>query len=92
VTNAPTEILLFARQKVKNVERMKLIRHFTLERMRTRNLRQSFYVIDRFYAEVLKGVGIDCTGLGFPIWQEMEDDEAAPEHLLEVSRGYFFNA
>ena len=92
LTNSPTEILLFSREKVKGSMRMKLIRRFTLERMRTRNLREAFYAIDRFYGDALKGLGIDCTGLGFPIWQEMEDDEEAPAHLLEVSRGYFFNA
>jgi hypothetical protein len=39
-----------------------------------------------------KGFGIDSTGLGFPIVQAMEDDQGAPEHLLDVTRGYFFNA
>jgi hypothetical protein len=37
-------------------------------------------------------VGIDITGLGFPMWQEMEDDEVAPPHLLAVAEGYMFNA
>lgn len=27
-----------------------------------------------------------------PIVQAMEDDQGAPDHLLEVTRGYFFNA
>jgi hypothetical protein len=35
---------------------------------------------------------MDVTGLGFPMWQEMEDDEALPPHLKDVARGYFFNA
>jgi hypothetical protein len=35
---------------------------------------------------------MDVTGLGFPMWQEMEDDEAIPADLKESARGYFFNA
>jgi hypothetical protein len=35
---------------------------------------------------------MDVTGLGLPIFQAMEDDEVAPQHLLDVSEGYVFNA
>lgn len=92
LTNAPTVIMLFAKVKIEGRARLKLIRRFTLERMRTKNIRHALYAIAWHYGTALKGVGIDVTGLGFPIWQEMEDDEVAPAHLLEVSRGYFFNA
>jgi hypothetical protein len=34
---------------------------------------------------------VDCTWLGFPILQAMEDDQSAPQHLIDVTRGYFFN-
>lgn len=93
LTNSPTVIMLFARVKIRGqTTRLKLIRRITMERMRTRQIRESLYAIDRFYGSALRGFGMDVTGLGFPMWQEMEDDEAAPEHLLEVGRGYFFNA
>lgn len=92
LTNSPTVIMLFARVKDKNVMRMKLIRRFTLERMRTRQIREALYAIAHQYGSALKGFGMDVTGLGFPMWQEMEDDEAAPPHLMDVARGYFFNA
>jgi hypothetical protein len=51
------------------------------KRMRLKLVRK--YELQRF---------MDVTGLGFPMWQEMEDDEAAPPHLMEVAKGYFFNA
>jgi hypothetical protein len=71
---------------------MKLIRRFTLERMRTRQIREAPTRSTSFYGSALKGFGMDVTGLGFPMWQEMEDDESAPPHLMDVARGYFFNA
>jgi hypothetical protein len=92
LTNSPTVIMLFARVKDKNVPRMKLIRRYTLERMRTRQIREATYAIASVYGSALKGFGMDVTGLGFPMWQEMEDDEAAPQYLMDVARGYFFNA
>jgi hypothetical protein len=84
--------MLFARVKERNVARMKLIRRFTLERMRTRQIREATYAIANVYGTALKGFGMDVTGLGFPMWQEIEDDEAAPQYLMDVARGYFFNA
>lgn len=92
LTHSPTMIVVFARVKEKNVARMKLIRRFTLERMRTRQIREATYAIANMYGKSLKGFGMDVTGLGFPMWQEMEDDENAPPYLLDVARGYFFNA
>jgi hypothetical protein len=94
LTNSPTVIMLFARVKEgrTNAPRMKLIRRFTLERMRTRQIREATYAIASTYGRALKGFGMDVTGLGFPMWQEMEDDEAAPQYLMDVARGYFFNA
>lgn len=92
LTNSPTVIMLFAEVKEKNVDRLKLIRRYTLERMRTRNIREATYAIANTYGRALKGFGMDVTGLGFPMWQEMEDDEDAPPYLMDVARGYFFNA
>jgi hypothetical protein len=34
------------------------------------------YAIAWHFGANLKGFGMDVTGLGFPMWQEMEDDEA----------------
>jgi hypothetical protein len=50
------------------------------------------YHIGWKYGMRLRGAGWDVTGLGLPIFQAMEDDEVAPQHLLDVSRGYVFNA
>jgi hypothetical protein len=92
LTNAPSVITLFAEEKVKNELRLKMFRRIHLERVRTRTLRETLYAIGWHFGGALKGFGMDVTGLGFPIWQEMEDDEACPPRLMEVARGYFFNA
>jgi hypothetical protein len=93
LTNSPTVVMLFAEVRDrKKRERLKLIRRITMERFRTRTIRESLYAIDNTYGSSLQGFGMDVTGLGFPMWQEMEDDEAVPAHLKDVARGYFFNA
>jgi hypothetical protein len=63
-----------------------------MERFRTRQIVEAWTAIGHAYGGELKGFGIDSTGLGFPIVQAMEDDQGAPQHLLDVTRGYFFNA
>lgn len=92
LTDSPTVISLFSHERVSKVPRLKLIRRYNLERFRTRQIRETLYAIGWHFGEKLCAFGMDVTGLGFPIWQEMEDDEACPGHLLNVSRGYFFNA
>lgn len=92
LTNSPTVIVIFARTKVKGARRIALVRRITLHRFRTRQIRHAVYAILRHFGGSLKGFGMDETGLGFPIWQEMEDDEEAPGNLREVCTGYFFNA
>lgn len=92
LTSSPTVITIFNHDKMKGVERGSLIRRFVLHRFRTKQIRHTLYALDRFFGKRLVSFGMDVTGLGFPIFQEMEDDEFAPAHLLEVSRGYFFNS
>jgi hypothetical protein len=98
LTNSPTVFMLFAEHKVKLKgervarNRLQLIRRITLERFRARQIVEAWLAIGHAYGGALKGVGIDSTGLGFPIVQAMEDDQGAPEHLMDVTRGYFFNA
>jgi hypothetical protein len=92
LTDSPTEILVFAEVKVKGQDRLKLIRRIVLRRARTKTIRWAFYEIARTYGRALQAVGIDSTGLGFPIRQEMEDDHDAPRALLDVLEGHFFNS
>jgi hypothetical protein len=91
LTNSPTVITLWSEERVGKRTRLKLFRRIHLERMRTRTIREALYAIGLHYGTSLKGFGSDITGLGFPIFQEMEDDEACPAHLKKVHRGYFFN-
>jgi hypothetical protein len=92
LTIAPTVITVFSHETVGKKPRMKLIRRYTLERFRERQIRAVYYALAWHFGGRLEAFGIDATGLGKPIFQAMEDDEDTPERLLEVQRGYFFNA
>jgi hypothetical protein len=92
LTESPSVVSLFSAEKIKNVPRLKLLRVYELWRLRPKQLRQTLYALAFHFGPKLKSFGIDVTGLGFPIWQDMEDDETAPQHLLDISRGYFFNS
>lgn len=92
LTLAPTVISLFSHEKVKGVQRLKLIRLYKLHRFRSRQIREALYALGWHFGGSLQAMGIDVTGLGNPIFQELEDDEAIPPRLKEVVRGYFFNA
>lgn len=96
LTNSPTEIVIFHEgifgTGKHRERRLKLVRRYRLQRFRQREIVETWLAIGYFYGAALQGFGIDSTGLGFPIVQAMEDDQAAPAHLLDVTRGYFFNA
>ena len=92
LTNSPTVISILDHTKVKGTQRGVLIRRFTLHRFRTKQIRQTLYALAYHFGRKFDTFGMDVTGLGFPIFQEMEDDEAAPQHLLDIARGYFFNS
>lgn len=92
LTSSPTVISLFTETMVEKKMRLKLFRRISLERFRPRQIREVLYAIAWTYGGALMSVGIDSTGLGLPIFQDIEDDEIAPPHLLDVARGYFFNS
>lgn len=92
LTNSPTVIVLFSKEKIDGVERLKMLRMYHLWRLRPKQIREAMYALSYHLGKKLIAFGMDVTGLGFPMFQEMEDDENAPRHLLNVSRGYFFNA
>jgi hypothetical protein len=92
LTNSPTAVMLFTETRVGKQDRLKLVRRLELNRFRARMIVEAWLAIGFAYGTELKGFGVDSTGLGFPIVQAMEDDQGAPEPLLEVTRGYFFNS
>ncbi len=92
LNDSPTVISCFSHEKVKGVDRLKLIRLYKLHRFTSRRIRETFYALGAHFGAKLIANGIDATGLGNPIWQEMQEDEIAPKHLIDVTRGYFFNA
>jgi hypothetical protein len=92
LTNSPTAVVIFSVQRVGKQLRLKLVRRLELNRFRARMIVDTWLSIGFAYGNDLKGFGVDSTGLGFPIVQAMEDDQGAPQHLLDVTRGYFFNS
>lgn len=93
LVNDPTVITLWSVEAgPKNKTRLKLVRMFHLWRFREKQIRMVMYLIGWKYLGRLRGFGMDITGLGLPIFQAMEDDEVAPQTLLEASRGYLFSA
>jgi len=93
LVNDPTVLTLWAIvQDSKKRSRLRLVRMFHLWRFREKMIRQVLYIIGWRYGLRLRGVGIDVTGLGLPIFQAIEDDETAPQHLIDITRGYVFNA
>jgi hypothetical protein len=98
LAQSPTVISLWAQKQVNKIERLSLFRRFTLSRLRTNQILAAWAAIGKTYGNNLRGFGIDSTGLGFPILQQMQDARAGeevgqvPQHLIDVTRGYFFNA
>jgi preprotein translocase subunit YajC len=92
LTESPTVISLFAEGEWEKKERLALVRKFTLERFRPKEIRQALFTIGWHFGAKLLGVGIDITGIGLPLYQDMGDDELAPQHLLDVTVGYTFNS
>jgi hypothetical protein len=93
LVNDPTVITLWSVEADKNRKtRLKLVRMFHLWRFREKQIRMVQYLIGFKYMARLRSNGIDVTGLGLPMFQAMEDDETAPQVLLDNSHGYVFNA
>lgn len=92
LTDSPTVISIFSEEVIDGRNRIKLIRRITLKECTTPTIRAACYHVATTYGARLKGFGMDITGLGFPIWQEMQADEVAPPQLMRVSRGFKFNA
>lgn len=97
LTTDPTVITLWSRGLYKRYpssekkEHLKLLRRYTLERIRAKDIRAAFYAIAWHCGDKLRGVGMDATGLGAPIFQELEDDEDAPANLMDRAWGWKFN-
>ncbi len=93
LVNDPTVVTLWTvGADAKKRTRLKLVRMFHLWRFRERMIRQVLYIIGWRYGQRLRAAGLDVSGLGLPLFQAIEDDEVAPQHLLDVTRGYVFNA
>ena len=92
LTSAPTVITIWSEEKVSGVMRLKLVRRIHLERMRTKQIRYAIYAIFTHFGSAFQGFGMDETGLGFPIFQEIEDDESKPDGIMEKFSGWFFNS
>jgi hypothetical protein len=96
LTNSPTVCSVFAeinhRAKGESSarKRLALIRRFTLQHFKSKDIRMLAFLVWRWRRDVL-GIGMDTTGLGFPIFQEIEDDESYPEEFRRAVHGWKFN-
>lgn len=93
LVNDPTVITIWSVEPdTKRKTRLKLVRMIHLWRFREKQIRLVQFIIGFKYGGRLRSNGIDVTGMGLPMFQSMEDDENAPQTLLENSHGYVFNA
>lgn len=96
LTNSPTVCSIFAeidhRMKGEHAprKRLALIRRITLQHFKSKDIRHLAYLIWKWRRD-LYGIGMDITGLGFPIFQEIEDDETYPEEFRRSVMGWKFN-
>ena len=96
LTNSPTVASVFAEIDYKakgesaSRKRLALIRRFTLQHFKSKDIRHLTYLIWKWRKDVM-GIGMDTTGLGFPIFQEIEDDESYPEAFRKSVKGWKFN-
>lgn len=91
LTSSPTVISLWGERDEKGKSRLVLLRRITLERFPTPFIRRALRAIYEWDRNIL-GVGLDITGLGFPIFQEIQHDEGdVPAGMLEAIRGWKFN-
>lgn len=91
LTTSPTVISVFGEVKVKGKSRLALLRRITLERFTSKWIRAAIRAVYQWDSNI-EGIGLDITGLGFPIFQEMQEDEQNPDPgLLNAVRGWKFN-
>lgn len=96
LTNSPTVCSIFAEIKHRSKgehgarNRLALIRRFTLQHFRAKDIRQLAYIIWCWRKDIV-GIGMDATGLGFPIFQDIEDDESYPDEFKACVHGWKFN-
>jgi len=91
LTNSPTVMSVFAEIEFGKKRRLALIRRFNLERFSSKYIRQLVRIVYE-WCPTIDGIGMDTTGLGFPIFQELQEDELHPSPgLVEKARGWKFN-
>lgn len=96
LTNSPTVCSIFAeidhrgKGDKSSRKRLALIRRITLERFKSKEIRNLAYLVWQWRPDLL-GIGMDTTGLGFPIFQEIEEDESYPDEFKAAIRGWKFN-
>ena len=83
MTNHPSEILVFGEENAKHGAVLRLITRIHLERIRSSDQRRVIEILFESYDFRL--FTMDRTGLGLPLYQELQD--GAP-HLMDRLKGY----
>jgi len=91
LTNSPTVCSVFQEIRHGRGKRLALMRRYTLERFTSPQIREFVRVLYGWNTSI-HGIGLDITGLGFPIFQELTEGEVPPPNgLVEAVRGWKFN-
>jgi hypothetical protein len=91
LTNSPTVLSIFGEMEYAKKTRMALIRRIHLNRFSSKYIRELVSIVYNWNPGI-GGIGMDITGLGFPIFQEIQDDENHPDpELLNAVHGWKFN-
>jgi len=91
LTNSPTVCVILGELKHGKTNRLGIIRRFTLERFTSKQIRKLVRLIYQWDNNI-QGIGMDITGIGFPIFQELQEDEDNPDPtMLSLVKGWKFN-
>lgn len=102
-TRDPSEILIFGvtkHPKEKGADLLRLLLRVHLMRISATDQAEAVRHVFNFYGDRLKRFGMDRTGNGLPLWQELDPDATGlrmdlrrtPEHISRRIKGYNFSS
>lgn len=102
-TRDPSELLVFGllkHPKEKDADLFRLLARIHMMRISAQNQAEAVRHIFTFYGDRLKRFGMDRTGNGLPLWQELDPGAVGtrvelrrtPDHISQRIRGYNFSS
>jgi hypothetical protein len=99
-TSDPSEILVFGEYKDENKKgHLRLLLRLHMMRISAQDQAAAIRYVFELYGNRLRSFGMDKTGNGLPLWQELDPDAVGtsagnrrtPEHISQRIRGYGFS-